>query len=118
MGTNYYAVEAPCPNPCRHCSPGQWHICKSLVSFESHDETPFGPLRSWAEWKDAIRLHGLTIRDEYGVEHSAADFIRDVEATTRENRRRQYEWVVRHGSSKDRDYLDGDGFSFYRGEFS
>ena len=120
MGTNYYVVEPPCPNPCKHCQPGEWHICKSLISFQAYDESPFGSLESWAQWKTAILEHRLVVRDEYGTTHATEDFIREVEATPTASRRRQYDWMMGHGGNPqlDEEYLDGDGFSFYRGSFS
>ena len=118
MGTNYYAIEPPCDAPCQHCDQqSEWHICKSLVSFEAHDVSPWGRIESWGDWKRVITQHELTVRDEYGVEHAATEFIASVEATDPTARRRQYQWLVDHQYPLDRDWLDADGYSFHRGEF-
>ena len=118
MGTNYYAIAPECPNPCAHCEQeAEWHICKSLISFEAHEVSPWGAIESWADWKRVITRYHLTVRDEYGRDHDRSDFIRSVEATEPEARRRQHQWLIDHNYPLDRDYLDADGFSFHRGDF-
>lgn len=119
MGTNYYAHEPQCASACAHCDQDiEWHIGKSLVMFEAHENSPWGPIESWADWKRVLTENSLPIVDEYGQRHDLADFIERVEATGKEARRRQYQWIVDHGYPLDDDYLDADGFSFTRGEFS
>lgn len=118
MGTNYYAVEAACQAPCRHCAQTEWHIGKSLCMFQAHDVSPWGRIESWEDWKRALRTPGVEIRDEYGVVHEAEGFIEDVEAVPAELRSRQYDWIVEHGYLTSQDFLDADGFSFCRAEFS
>lgn len=118
MGTNYYALEQKCAAPCAHCRQDEWHIGKSLVMFEAHDVTPWGRIESWADWKRVLLANELTVRDEYGDEYGVAEFIAIVEATPIEARGRQYRWLVDHGYPLDRDWLDADGFSITRGEFS
>lgn len=117
MGTNYHAIEPECPNPCKHCAPGKWHICKSLNMFEAHDTTPWGPIESWADWKRVILENNLQILDEYGTKHEVSDFIRDVEVTTIEDRMKQYPWLITHNHTLEDDWLDEYGFSFHRGDF-
>lgn len=121
MGTNYYARPAPCPSPCSHCTQPEVHIGKSLVMFEAHDVSPWGVIHSWADWKRALRSPGVTITDEYGAERDVEAFIADVEATSRAHRRRQHDAVRDNYPTtyaSGRDWLDPDGFSFTRGEFS
>ena len=125
MGTNYFAIEAACPNPCDHCRQPEWHIGKSLRMFQAHDDTPWGEIESWSAWKDALRTPGVIIRNEYGEDCDVEEFIADVERVPMDQRRRQYD-AVREGGypvhtdwrGRSYDYLDADGFSFYRGEFS
>lgn len=118
MGTNYYAIE-PCEVPCQHCDPPEWHICKSLRTFRSHDDTPWGTIRSWQDWKSVLNSGDVIVVDEYGAEHDIEQFITDVEAVPVEDRRRQYEWVIAHPSYRsDRYFLDSDQFSFCTGDFS
>ena len=124
MGTNYYAIEPQCTHPCEHCQQQtEWHIGKSLVMFQAHQDSPWGPIRSWQDWKRVITEHHLEVIDEYGDRHLADDFIRDVEATDPERRGRQYRWMVDHGiavpgEDDPRDWLDGDGFSITLVDFT
>lgn len=135
MGTNYYWRH----NICSCCGRyDEWHICKSLVSFEGRFGEPdwddaarkFLPapptVASWRQWRDLIRSGG-EVWDEYGKQVDVEEFISDVESTDRANRRRQYDWVVDHpdpfwdrkfGVVSRGEWLDEDGFSFYGGEFS
>jgi hypothetical protein len=119
MGTNYYATEAPCPSPCAHCSVETLHIGKSLVMFQGHEASPWGPIRSWQDWKRALLSHPRpTITDEYDRTHTAESFIAEVEATDYASRRRQYEWMVDHYATSENDWLDGDHFSFTSTDFT
>jgi hypothetical protein len=133
MGTNYYAVQDYCPACGRE---DRFHICKSHITFRGHfhqvsndggttwESEPW--LTSWQEWKAFLRSPEIdAIFDEYGKRHDVEDFIRAVEATSREARRRQYDWVVAHPEPyrkfevvPDGEWLDADGFSFYGGSFS
>lgn len=125
MGTNYYALDPlQCSHPCEHCQQQtEWHIGKSLVMFQAHRDSPWGPIRSWQDWKRVITEHHLEVIDEYGDRHLADDFIRDVEATDPERRGRQYRWMVDHGHAvpgedDPRDWLDADGFSMTLTDFT
>lgn len=128
MGTNYYWV-AP---PCEHCgrSDDRLHICKTYTMFHgTFDEDAAGePIPkpvSWQQWKEHLRTAEGRIVDEYGREHDVEDFIAEVEATSPEARRWQYDWVAshpRHGHvigniEPGADWLDEDGFSFYGASF-
>lgn len=121
MGTNYYAYPEPCSAPCAHCTQSEVHIGKSLVMFEAHDTSPWGRIETWADWKRALRSPGVTVIDEYDTNHGVEGFIARVEATEPAARRRQYDAVrCNHPThfARGDDYLDPDGFSFTRGEFS
>lgn len=136
MGTNYYWRHNICSCCGRYDS---MHICKSLVSFQGYfDEAewdderrefkPAPPLIvSWQQWKAKLRAGEGEVWDEYGDRLDTEQFIADVEATDADNRRRQYDWVVRNdglgyhrefGVVPRGEWLDPDGFSFYGGEFS
>lgn len=120
MGTNYYAAERECPHPCSHCEQQEWHICKSMTSFQGHKVSPWGRIESWTDWKRILGFSGIRIRDEYGHFHEREDFIERVEATEPEDRRRQYEWMRDHGypTGPGHEWLDADQFSFTFNEFS
>ena len=97
------------------------------------------PILTWADWKVQLLKDGTVVKDEYGREHAVQDFIAEVESTTVENRRRQYDWMVKHeyegtwrihhivpeGEKPDPDepwnsgeWLCPDGFSFTFSDFS
>ena len=127
MGTNYYAIHETCTS-CGRCD--RTHICKSLISFQGHfiwnnrgEPEPW--LTSWADWKDYLTNGPVEhVVDEYGDKETVDDFIQMVEATSRDARRRQYDWMVAHEPARcgrvaeGCDWLDADGFSFYGGGFS
>jgi hypothetical protein len=121
MGTNYYAHWRISPAD----SDSPWgivqqpleltlHICKSLRSFQG------AVFNSWDAWKNFLtsNQHAVTIRDEYGLDIDLDTFVTEVEATEPTDRRRQHQWLLDHGHLLDGDWLDRDGFSFHRGEFS
>ena len=109
MGTNYYADWKP-----EASVTIQLHICKSFTGYSGR----FFP--SWDAWKTFLTHNPdtVTIRDEYGDVIELEEFVGRVEAVPKDQRRRHYQWLVDHGHPLDRDWLDPDGFSFYRGEFS
>lgn len=124
MGTNFYATLTGQDEPV------SLHIGKrsgaggGLCSFGLQGHHLDAPLESWAQWKRLLRLPGVMVSDEYGTEHDVEDFIAEVEATTPENRSRQYDWVQanrhRDGYSfmEFDDWLCPDGFSFTFKDFS
>ena len=116
MGTNHY-VKMECPNACEHCSIEDVHIGKSYRMFQAHMDSPWGVIESWKDWKAVLVDYGLQIVDEYGTLVDTSDFIRDVESTSMEDRRRQYD-AVRDSRWSMNDYLCEDGFSFTHREFS
>lgn len=121
MGTNYYAHWNPNGGgggPARILYPQPvlvLHVCKSYTNFQGQ------VFNSWAAWQHFLYANEweLEIVDEYGSKHKVTDFISAVEGTSREERRRQFDWVQRYRTVEpNRDWLDADGFSFYSGEFS
>jgi hypothetical protein len=123
MGTNYYHRF----NACECCKRyDERHICKSMTSFQGFRPDPDWPddstvsITSWAGWKQKIRADG-EVWDEYGRQWDVEQFIADVETTSPESRRRQYDWMVEHNhryGGLDHDWLDADGFSFTDTDFS
>ena len=129
MGTNYYHRTAICECCGRY---DEQHICKSRTTFEGvvryQDTPPYWVVvvDSWQAWKSHIQAEG-EVWDEYGEQWKVEDFIDAVEVTKPENRRRQWEWMVRHRpedvvdaplAADGKTWLDADGFSFYGGAFS
>lgn len=124
MGTNYYVEWVPggrgnqdAPASLLPSVAGiRLHICKNLTSFQGK------VFNSWSAWKNFLESNEwhLTIRDEYGVEHEVVDFVTSVEAVSADARSRQYRWMVEHYRPEQRpdDWLDAEGYSFHRGEFS
>lgn len=92
-----------------------------LSDYESPSETP---IRSWQDWKHVLTQINVEIEDEYGTRYPMTRFIRDVEATPPELRRKQYDQVTEdnrlcgYRRSIGQDWLDADGFSFYSEDFS
>lgn len=132
MGTNYHWKSEPCA--CCGYSKHTLHICKSRVTFRGHfrredwdrDDDTFDPtITSWAEWKEFLHTNPGVIVDSYGEEYDVYEFIRFVEDSPPEARRRQYDWVRNHQPERvssipgrRKDWLDADGFSFYGDYFS
>lgn len=141
MGTNYFATYQHCECQCPACTE-RIHICKSLVSFRGYrqdpkdlemwpDDTPpaspWGDIASWSDWRAVLlgekpgpKISGIV--DEYGSQHEIAEFIARIDATEKEDRRRQYDAVQHYIGAFPPDtsnyWLDPDGYSFYGGEFS
>ena len=121
MGTNYYHHTDECPT----CGHGErTHIGKSLIMFEGifeWDETTGESkcvIGSWADWKARLRGNGA-ILDEYGERYTFPEFVRMVEATDLDARRRQHDWFITNDPHRlsdvpapDKEWLDADGFSF------
>lgn len=132
MGTNYYAVPDPCP--LCHRGDERIHIGKTLVNFQGYDESPWGRIDSWADWK-AVLLgeYGtptLIIVDEYGERHAPEEFVSHVEETRFQRRVQHFNWILEHAPERARvvdsygdvvkgtDWLDDEGFSFTSEEFT
>lgn len=112
MGTNYYAT----PKACDHCGRGdeKVHIGKNGTMVQCHTESPWGPIRSFADWAAVLRGHSdITVKDEYDRVMTAQELIDYFMSSPPEQRRRQYDWVQSHPRThhEDRDFLDDDGFS-------
>ena len=138
MGTNHYArAEAPaalptCPT-CNH-TPEQpkaleLHIGKSYISFQGYREedgnsTPYGEIASVKDWAAVLRGERggppLRVFSEYGDEWAVEEFLAVVYETSREERGRQYRWMVDHYPPERRegDWIDSEGFSFHGGDFT
>lgn len=133
MGTNFHLYEPTC----EHCgrSDPPLHIGKSHIDFEARltwteEDEPILTLTSWAEWKAYLTERcaaGSVIRDEYGEVHDLERFIADVESSTLEDRRRQFDWMLRDpfyrgevtsGPDPNGTWLDPDGFTFTARSFS
>lgn len=132
MGTNYFldAGDSAASEHCATCTctePVLVHICKSHRMFEGHFKDGEPWLTSWADWKTYLTVAtgaGARIVDECGDQYGLGEFVADVEAVPKEDRRRQYDWVaVRYRHSRmdvigpRGDWLDADEFSFYGGDF-
>uniref|UniRef100_A0A6M3XVU4 Uncharacterized protein n=1 Tax=viral metagenome TaxID=1070528 RepID=A0A6M3XVU4_9ZZZZ len=109
MGTNYYLRKGICKE-CEHPKE-ELHIGKSSCGwtfiFQAHDE-PF--IHSANDWKN--ELPKGRIFDEYGEEISEDDFwkmVKDKEKAKHD---------LAEDYSDENDWLDSEGNSFTRREFS
>lgn len=130
MGTNFY-WHSPEDTVVLHIgkrSGAGGGLCS--FSLQGHREFLDGPISTWQHWRRIILIGGKVF-DEYGTEVDRLDFIADVESTTVENRRRQYDWIVDNPgfmgalpegvvppADTDDEWLCPDGFSFTFREFS
>lgn len=128
MGTNYNFRTAVCGECGRY---DEVHICKSMTSFDTIRRTNPDSYEteilvgSWSEWKTYLRNTVGEIVDEYGAVHQVEEFIAAVEAIDPEDRRWQYDWMVKNqpgyvsdGPQVDRSWLDPDGYTFSGRGFS
>lgn len=121
MSTNYYVNEPVCDCPCPHCTaPEHPHIGKYNGAVEFSFSAVHGP-KSWKEWKEYLK--GKEIVAEHGMIHTREEFIEIVESSRKPGNENQTLWVRRNPSkvlpsSQERYYLDEEGWSFNRGEFS
>jgi hypothetical protein len=132
VSTNYYVVIDPCPECGRAAEPmhiGSGSCLRGYFHYpESDDYRP--RITTWKEWRAFLLALPPTchIEDEYGNTHEASEFVEQVEATSPDARRRQFDWEVRHERHHSRPrlgdvvpegtWLDPDGFSFYGSAFS
>ena len=115
MGTNYYAEYDGC-HECQRAD--RIHIGKSGPILAAHDDPR---IRSWADWKQWLRTRADLVTDEYGTDMTVDQLISIFEATSFEERRRQYDWQQRQDRTPIIAYdswLDADGFTMTPGEWS
>lgn len=123
MSTNFYHRY----NLCTCCGRyDERHVGKwtSLQGYRRpdwlDDADPFDEILSWADWKVRLRAGG-ELWDEYGRQWDVEMFIVDMESTSQECRRRQYDWCQAHPTGyghDDDNWLDREGFSFTGVEFT
>jgi hypothetical protein len=108
MGTNYYAREHICK--CCGKADKETHIGKAsfgwTFSFQATDE-----IRSYKEWLLFLQSDDIKIFNEYGEEVSLIQFMEIVECHKSANYNHTKEYP--EGS-----FLDEDGNSFTKGDFS
>lgn len=108
MGTNYYVKFPPCPC-CGHLN--DEHIGKSSAgwtfSFHATDK-----IKSAKDWMLVLSQHNAKIYDEYGQEISFKAFYRMVELKKSEKQGHSVEYP------NENNYLDAEGNSMSKGEFS
>lgn len=126
MGTNYYARR----NSCEHCGRGddELHIGKSSggwsFSFHAYREWETwddDPIDSYARWLEVLSEPGVTIRNEYG-EDVTLDKLKELIAS-KVNGTKHAEYVktdplCQRFCKPGDDWLDDEGHSFSRGDFS
>lgn len=126
MGTNYYHHSQACP--CCGRSDPRVHIGKSSAgwtfSFHGGDLGAEG-VRSWKDWQGRLSTatqNGGRIVDEYGAEITLAELVGVVEDRHDPRGPLQNHTVycrTHHPEHAERDcWLDPEGHSFSRGEFS
>ena len=112
MGTNYYVKSKTC-ECCGH-KPEQLHIGKNSYgwsfSFHATDE-----LMTFEDWK--IYLKDKIIVDEYGDEVTLEYFI-DLVEVDKDKRNHTFYCRQNHPYYSENLFLDPEGYSFTRGEFS
>jgi hypothetical protein len=119
VGTNYYHETKP---PCECCGREfpRVHIGKSSVgwtfSFHGGDEGAEG-LESWADWHRRLREGGRIV-DEYGDEISFDGFVELVESKRASPNNQTLYCRVHHREFSGDYWLDSEGNSFGRGNFS
>ncbi len=126
MGTNFYAWR----DCCDHCGRGdnELHIGKRsggwTFSFQAFDEWETWddlPIVSYQRWLEVLDQPGVRIRDEYGDDVTLDEF-RAIVNNFASNTSKHAEFVKRDPSCVYVDradhWLDPEGHSFSRGEFS
>lgn len=119
MGTNYYVEAAPCV----HCGRGngEIHFMKSFriyQGFPASNPSPWGPIRSVADWRNAIGTHGLRIRDEYGERHEPREILDHVAGAAATSATRYEEHIAQYGRHDGADFQDPAGYWFTDNNFS
>jgi len=119
MGTNYY-VES---DPCEHCGrgDGQIHFMKSFRIYQGFPEdnpSPWGPIRSVADWRNAIETYRLGVRDEYGTQHDPQEILDRVAATATSSAAGYEQHLAQYGGHPGHDFQDPAGYWFSDNDFS
>lgn len=120
MSTNYYAtIEQETPFDSARAKTTTYHIGKFFAPDGIILNATF--FASWYHWKYflkeiAPRVQNASVRilSEYGDALPVEDFVKMVEATSPEGRRRQFDMVP----EDHRAYLDQDGFTMTTGDWS
>jgi len=119
MGTNYYVESDPCP----HCGrgDGQIHFMKSFRIYQGFPEdnpSPWGAIRSVADWRNVIETHGLRVRDEYGRDLVVDDVLAKVWAAAAASATGYETHVAQYGGHPGHDFQDPAGYWFTDNDFS
>lgn len=119
MGTNYYVEADPCPRCGR--GDGQVHFMKSFRIYQGYPEdnpSPWGPIRSVADWRGAIETGGLRIRDEYGELHDPRETLDRVAESPLSSAAGYEQHMAQYGHHDGHDYQDPAGYWFTDSDFS
>lgn len=128
MGTNFYAIDPPCP--CCKRAGERVHIGKSSTgwafSFRSYppqhpDNFPGCPddgLTCRQDWYAYLTRGNRTIEDEYGREYTFMHFTNEVERTRGGLTARTASEAQWGPTGRDIETQDEDGFRFTTREFS
>ncbi len=126
MGTNYYAEQ----NCCETCGRGanRLHIGKSsagwsfsfhaIDEWDSWDDLPVSSYQQWLNW---LTRSGVRIVDEYGQKVTLTEFRIMVNGKADGQRHAEYVKTDPHCALRcdpSEHWLDVEGHSFSRGEFS
>lgn len=130
MSTNYYMIQKAGKNIVV-----REHIGKRAAGsfvFSSYGSSPWGELISWSQWRRVIehvinsfnngRTINTYIRDEYNhylPNEDLRELIDYIDNIPMQRRSLQYDAVMASPyTSKDRDHLDSEGYSFTTVEFA
>lgn len=137
MSTNFYLHRDNRCKSCGHTQGDDVHIGKRFgagdgdcsFTFRAHDGTDgqVKEVASVADWRAVIpsmEADGWIIMDEYGKIYTSTEFFaEEVDSIPVHKRGLQYRMVLNRwsrysGSDDATDYLDQDGYSFSKYEFS
>ena len=134
MGTNYYYYKEPACSCCGrkgeaiHIGKSSCGWCFSLHVGYQYEDIP----RTIADWKDAFKVSGSFIEDEYGTVVPVDEMIDNIENRSRDERPKwtQHEYSQNHAELGPRNLIrhvvdgrhcigHGEGtFDYCVGEFS
>lgn len=105
-------------NICRHCDRyDTLHMGSSWRILRAYDETPFGKIASWADWRQILRQDPVELWDEYGRQRSIEDVIAAWQPDPLAAAESNAEWS-HYFSTQLGDYTDPEGFHMSRRAFS